>query len=129
MVSRAFPVLYSTDVARAAAFWERLGFRRHYQFPPDGDPGYIGLRTATAELAITDAAWALDRYGMRLGAGPRVEMYVYVADLDSIVDLLRTAGVEIVREPEDMPWGERIATVADPDGNPVSLCAERAAVE
>jgi uncharacterized glyoxalase superfamily protein PhnB len=25
-------------------------------------------------------------------------------------------------EPTDMLWGERIATVADPDGNPVALC-------
>jgi len=31
----------------------------------------------------------------------------------------------VLREPEDMPWGERIAAVADPDGNPVALCAER----
>jgi lactoylglutathione lyase len=27
----------------------------------------------------------------------------------------------VLRDPADMPWGERIATVADPDGNPVAL--------
>jgi lactoylglutathione lyase len=30
---------------------------------------------------------------------------------------LRSAGVEVVREPEDMEWGERMASVRDPDGN------------
>ncbi len=30
----------------------------------------------------------------------------------------------ILREPDVMPWGERIATVADPEGNAVALCAQ-----
>jgi hypothetical protein len=29
-----------------------------------------------------------------------------------------------LRDPEDMPWGERIA-VFDPDGNPVTLYQEK----
>ena len=32
----------------------------------------------------------------------------------------------MLRDPADMPWGERIATVADPDGNPVALANEPA---
>jgi len=51
MVSRAFPVFYTTDVESVATFWERLGFERHYQLPTEGEPGYVGLRTGTAELA------------------------------------------------------------------------------
>jgi lactoylglutathione lyase len=52
-------------------------------------------------------------------------MYIYVADLEGIVRRLADANVAIVREPEDMPWGERIATVADRDGNPVALCQNK----
>ena len=29
----------------------------------------------------------------------------------------------VVREPEDQPWGERQATVADPDGYPIHIGA------
>lgn len=128
MPSRAFPVAYATQVERAAQFWELLGFRRHFQLPVDGDPGYVGLRddTSGAELAVTDARWAIDRYGLSMGDGPRFEMYVYVANLDRLVKQLGEANVPVLREPEDMPWGERIATVADPDGNPVALCDELA---
>lgn len=63
MVSRAFPVVYASNVERAARFWERLGFQRHFQLPADGEPGYVGLRseTSAAELAITSAQWAMDR--------------------------------------------------------------------
>jgi lactoylglutathione lyase len=36
---------------------------------------------------------------------------------------MRAAGVTVLNEAEDMPWGERVAFVADPDGNPISLAA------
>jgi lactoylglutathione lyase len=125
VVSRAFPIVYARQVEAAARFWELLGFERHYQLPPEGDPGYVGLRAGTAEVAVTNAAWAGGRYGLELGEGPRFEMYVYVEDLDDLLARLRDAGVRVLREPELMPWGETIATVADPAGNPVALCLQR----
>jgi len=127
VVSRAFPVAYSPDVDRAARFWERLGFERFYELPgPTGALGYVGLRCSGGELAITHHSWCTERYGLEFGPGPRFEMYLYVDDLDATVERLRGDGVTVLRQPEDMPWGERIATVSDADGNPVALCAERA---
>jgi len=126
MTLRAFPVAYASDVEAVAAFWELLGFRRHVQLPPEGEPGYIGLsRNGTGELAVTHEAWAVDRYGLLPGSGPRFEMYVYVDDLDATVGRLIEANVKVLRDAEDMPWDERIATVADPEGNPVALCQSR----
>jgi lactoylglutathione lyase len=123
---RAFPVVYAADVERAAQFWELLGFRRHAQLPPEGEPGYVGLRRDASgpELAITNGQWATDRYGLSMGDGPRFEMYIYVDDLDGMLSRLADAAVRILREPEDMPWSERIATVADTEGNPIALCQQ-----
>jgi lactoylglutathione lyase len=118
---RAFPVVYATDVAATARFWERLGFTRFVQLPAEGDPGYVGLRRDGAELAVTAREWARDQYGLALGDGPRFEMFVYTDDVDTLISALRAEGVTVLRYPADMPWGERIATVADPDGNPVAL--------
>jgi lactoylglutathione lyase len=126
MALRAFPVAYASDVEAAARFWELLGFRRHVQLPPDGDPGYIGLtRDGAGELAVTHAQWAADRYGLSPGTGPRFEMYVYVEDLEATLSRVVESDVAVLREAEDMPWGERIATIADPEGNPVALCQEK----
>ena len=47
-------------------------------------------------------------------------MYVYVDDVDKVVARLRAEEVKVLKDPADMPWGERIATIADPDGNPVA---------
>jgi lactoylglutathione lyase len=119
MISRAVPVVYATNVGRAAQFWELLGFRRHFQPLPEGDPGYVGLHGdgSSAEIAVTSAEWAMDPYGVSLGDGPRFEMYLYVPEPGAMVRQLAGAGVPIMRDPEDMPWRERIATVADSDGN------------
>jgi lactoylglutathione lyase len=43
-------------------------------------------------------------------------------DLEATVARLTEAKVTVLPEAEDTPWGERIATVADPEGNPVALC-------
>lgn len=51
-------------------------------------------------------------------------MYVYVSELEATIDRLRESGVTVLLEPENMPWGERIATVTDHDGNPVALCQQ-----
>ena len=123
MALRAFPVTYASDVEAVASFWELLGFRRHVQLPPEGQPGYIGLtRDGAGELAVTDQQWAIDRYRLSPGTGPRFEMYVYVDDLDGMLARLAQTHVTVLREPQDMPWGERIATITDPEGNPVALC-------
>ncbi len=125
MAMRAFPVIYARDVERAARFWQRVGFQRFFQFPGNGPAGYVGLRRDGAELAVVAAEWPKEQYGADLGDGPRFEMFVYVSDVDEFVATLSAEGVPILRAPADMPWGERIAMVADPDGNPVALASER----
>jgi lactoylglutathione lyase len=122
VTERAFPVIYATRVAATAEFYERLGFVRHFQLPGDGEPGYIGLRRGSHELAVVDAAWPAEQYGRGLGTGPRFEMFIYVEDVDETVGRLRVV-TEVLREPADMPWGERIAYIADPEGNPVAVAA------
>jgi lactoylglutathione lyase len=120
MADRAFPVVFATRVVATVAFYEHLGFRAFFQLPPDGEPGYVGLRRGAAELAVVDAAWPADQYAQPFGTGARFEMFVYVDDVDAMVGRLGGRAV-VLREPADMPWGERVAYVADPDGNPVAL--------
>jgi lactoylglutathione lyase len=119
-MDRAFPVLYANGVERSALFYEKFGFQRHVQLPED-EPGYIGLKRGASELAIVSADWPRDHYELAMGDGPRFEMFLYISDVDATVETLRGSGTTILKEPQDMPWGERIAYVTDPDGNPVAL--------
>src|SRR5438309_7769434 len=101
MALRAFPVAFVSDVEAVASFWELLGFRRHVQLPPEGEPGYVGLtRDGAGELAVTHKRWAADRYGLSLGSGPRFEMYIYVDDLEGVLKRLTEANVTVLRDAE-----------------------------
>jgi lactoylglutathione lyase len=80
------------------------------------------MRRGTAELGVVDAGWPAEQYGRPLGTGPRFEMFVYVDDVDRLVTQLRQ-WAPVLREPADMPWGERSAYVCDPNNNPVALAA------
>jgi lactoylglutathione lyase len=117
--------VYTRDVKTSAAFYGRLlGFAQHYQYPPDGDePGYVGMRRDESDLGIVHESSPQRLIGQGMGDGPRFELFVYVDDVDETVGRMRDASVTILREPEDMSWGERVAFVADPDGNPVTLAA------
>jgi lactoylglutathione lyase len=118
---RAFPVIFARSVQVTSAFYESLGFERHFQLPTEGEPGYIGLRRDGGEIAVVTRDWPAQQYSAAVGDGVRFEMFVYVEDVDSHVERLRERGSYILSEPDDMPWGERVAYVTDPDGNPVGL--------
>lgn len=130
MALRAFPVIYAKDVARVAEFYARLGFEERFRMPgPDGAPGFIGLARDAAELAVTSEESPRMLAGVEPGPGPRHELFIYVEDVDGTVSALRELGASVVREPVDMPWGERVGFVADPEGNLVSLAAPAGAQE
>jgi lactoylglutathione lyase len=118
MAERAFPVIFARRVSTTAGFYERLGFARHFQLPPEGEPGYVGLRRGSAEVAVIDAAWPQDQYGGTVGDELRFEMFVYVDEVDATVEQLRGDGTAVLCEPSDMPWGERVAYVTDPTATP-----------
>ena len=49
---------------------------------------------------------------------------MYVTDVDTTYGEAGERGFEQVVEPADMPWGERVAWIADPDGNLLMLARE-----
>jgi len=56
-----------------------------------------------------------------LPRGTNAVVIVRVDDVDAWVSAMRARGVRVLQEPQDYPWGERFAFVADPAGNPVAL--------
>ncbi|MDT6985783.1 VOC family protein [Streptomyces lusitanus] len=120
MTLRAFPLLTSADVEAAAEFYALLGFVRHHRHPAEGTVSFVTLRRGATELAIS--AEAADASPDASGAS-RWRMFVFVEDVDATVERLAARGVAVLSPPADMPWGERVALVADPEHNPVALAS------
>ncbi len=114
MSDGAFPIISVHDLTAARRFYEDLGFVQTYQFPPEGEPGFVTMARGTSSIGIgAGSADDDDRFGF----------WVYVDDVDETLERLRESETPVVAEPEDQPWGERVARIRDPDGNLVYLGA------
>lgn len=121
MIEEIFPILSTPDLPRALGFYrDLLGGTVHYRFPADGDPVYVGLTLGGSSLGVG----AQDQPGRLVN--DRITLWAYVPDCDAALAHLRSSGVEVVQEPADQPWGERMATVRDPDGNSVIIASRPA---
>jgi catechol 2,3-dioxygenase-like lactoylglutathione lyase family enzyme len=112
----------ATDLSRAIAFYELLGFR----FPPlEPETVHIEAEGAVA-LMIDDAAFLTELHGEPPRPGNIAAFAAQCAspaDVDETVRRVASAGHTVVAQPYDAAWGQRYATVADPDGFRVDLYA------
>jgi predicted enzyme related to lactoylglutathione lyase len=96
MSERAFPIIAVENVPAVRAFYETLGFSPIYQFPPDGEPEYLTMERGGSSIGISAIGAAeQDRFGF----------WIYVDDVDSTLERLRTSGAPVVAEPEDNRGG------------------------
>lgn len=114
MPDHAFPIITVADLPATRSFYERLGFAQSYQFPPEGEPGFVTLTRGSDTIGIGAGGAQGDTFGY----------WVYVDDVDATFEELRAAGATVVAQPTDEQWDERVARVRDPAGNLVYLGAE-----
>lgn len=100
------------DLAKAKDLFDRLLGAE----PIMDQPYYVGYRVAGQDIG-------LDPNGHGKGmTGPVA--YWTVDDLDTTLKQLLDAGAEQVQAPSDVGGGKLVASVKDPDGNPIGLIQE-----
>ncbi|MFF0306942.1 VOC family protein [Streptosporangium sp. NPDC004379] len=109
------PIIITPGLPRMRSFYERLlGAVETSRFPDDGPVFFVGLKLGDSELGlVSDEA--------DLSAPQRFALSVRVDDVDGLLERVEAAGGRVLGPPNDMPWGERVAHVHDPDGNMVNL--------
>ncbi|HYI50671.1 MAG TPA: VOC family protein [Microbacterium sp.] len=119
-VHSLFPILLTRDLPRLCGFYERaLGGAVDYRFTDGGEDAYVSLTIGAASLGV-----GKDPDAPAAAAGDRVALWFYVDDVNAAFTAFVAAGGSVERPPADMPWGERVAQVRDPDGNLVNLGAQ-----
>jgi uncharacterized glyoxalase superfamily protein PhnB len=87
-----------------------FGFTRGVVLPgTDGQPRYAEMRHGDSVVMLVPKGDATS------ATGGAAALYTYVADVDKVLTKARATGAG-VSDAEDRPWGDRTATVTDPDG-------------
>jgi uncharacterized glyoxalase superfamily protein PhnB len=116
------PYLTVSDARNSLDFYERaFGFGRGNILPgPEGDIMHAEMTWQGKCVVMFSPESAASAMPMKTpahsGVGPSLTFYVYCADVDALTDQARQAGATVLAEPEEMFWGDRMATFRDPDG-------------
>jgi predicted enzyme related to lactoylglutathione lyase len=107
------PVIMTRDMTGLLAFYTRLlGATEISRVPDDGPLFYVGLRVGNSELGlVADSDAPADTAG-------RILLSIAVENVDNLLEQVEPLGGRVRGQPNNMPWGQR---VADPDGNTVNL--------
>ncbi|WP_193103287.1 VOC family protein [Brachybacterium sp. FME24] len=111
--------IITDDVDALVAFYEKatgITARRLH-------PMFAELRTETGTLAIASSATVplLGADAAEARANRTVMLDFLVENVDATSRALRDVVEEFVKEPTDMPWGNRSLLARDPDGNLINF--------
>ena len=82
--------------------------------PAEGSTFFLGLRIGDSDLGLVSDPDS--------PTGPqRVLLSVSVPDVDVLLPRVAELGGHAAGPASDMPWGQRVAHVQDPDGNALNL--------
>ena len=116
MPSTVQPILVTPDLDRLHAFYvSLLGAVEITSFPESGAVFYVGLRVGDSDLGLTADP------NVDVDSPSRMLLSVDVADVDVLLPRVEALGGRVQGPANDMPWGQRVAHIADPDGNVVNL--------
>jgi predicted enzyme related to lactoylglutathione lyase len=116
MPSTVRPIIVTNDLDRLLTFYTGLlAAEEVMRFPDDGPVFYVGLRLGDSELGLSSDASVVP------GDPGRMLLSIEVPDVDDLLPKVESLGGTATGGANDMPWGQRVAHIKDPDGNVVNL--------
>ena len=107
-----------SDIPAAVSFYQKaFGFtKRGIMSGPDGKPMHAELTLRGTTLMLGPENEAMGRRSAKsIGASP-ASLYIYVENVDKVVEKATKLGASPQGPVMDMFWGDRCGTVVDPDG-------------
>ncbi|RBY90120.1 extradiol dioxygenase [Blastococcus sp. TBT05-19] len=109
-------IVVTPDIERLRAFYVGLlDAAEEERVPAEGPLFYLGLGIGDSRLGLVADA------DVTAGSPGRVLLSIEVPDVDALLPRVRELGGSAPAPSNDMPWGQRVAHVSDPDGNALNL--------
>jgi catechol 2,3-dioxygenase-like lactoylglutathione lyase family enzyme len=118
-----YTIIYVEDVPATVAFYESaFGLRRRFVHP-SGDFGDLDTGATALAFSSLRLMTELGKNPQRANAStPCFEIAFTTTDVQAAVQKALAAGARLVQAPEQMPWGQTVAYVADLNDALVELC-------
>jgi PhnB protein len=113
------PYLAVEDASRAIEFYkDAFGAEEVIRMPgPDGSVAHAELQIGDSKLMLSDPFPQSNVRPPSERGGPTASIFMYVNDADATFEQAQKAGATVVAELEDMFWGDRFGSLADPFGH------------
>jgi uncharacterized glyoxalase superfamily protein PhnB len=108
------------DLEQSIRFYtEGLGFFVEEEWKVDGVVRGVRLRAGRCDLNLAQDDFAKGKDRTK-GVGLRL-WFSTIQNLDDLAERARAAGITLDHEPQEMPWGQRVMALTDPDGFQISI--------
>lgn len=116
------PYLIMENASQAIDYYKKVfGAKEVFRMDgPNGKVGHAELQIGDSRIMLADENPQMNMPGQgsatRLGASP-VSLYLYIEDVDKVVQRAAAAGAKILRPVQDQFYGDRNGFIQDPFGH------------
>src|SRR5262245_17704060 len=121
------PYLSVKDAALAIEFYKRaFGATEALRMAqPDGRVGHAELLIGDSRIMLADEFPEMEFRSPATLGGSAVHLHMYVENADTVIEQAVAAGTKLVRAVQDQFYGDRLGSVADPDGHDWTISTHR----
>jgi lactoylglutathione lyase len=121
-VKLGYVILYVNSIEKTKQFYgELLGLKLRNEVG-----SYIEYDTGSTILSMNTRVDGREVTQLPIPDGIQknntFELGFVTPDVEGMIERLRQAGVSILLEPTEKPWGQKVAYVEDPDGHYIEIC-------
>ncbi|MDQ3859050.1 MAG: VOC family protein [Actinomycetota bacterium] len=121
------PSLALDDATAAIEFYKQAfgATERMRMAAPDGRVGHAELEIGDSLLMLSDTFEQSTVRSPRELGGTTSSVFLYVEDVDAVVERAVEAGATVTMQVEDMFWGDRFGSIQDPFGHSWAIATHK----
>lgn len=112
------PYLIVNNAAEAIEFYKKIfGAKQAMRMEHSGKVVHAELKIGDAKIMLADTCPEMNAHTPEKFGGSPVSILIYTKNVDAVISNALSAGATLVREAQNMFFGDRSGTITDPFGH------------